>query len=78
MARCCVAPLVWGPCTRAVSEAIAERWGILDGECQLKGQPVAAPDGLIAATALEHDLILVTRNVGDFAGLGIEVLNPWE
>jgi len=28
-----------------VSEAIAERWGILDGECQLKGQPVAAPDG---------------------------------
>lgn len=61
-----------------VSQAIAERWGILDGECQLKGHPVAAPDGLIAATALEHDLILVTRNVDDFAGLGIEVLNPWE
>jgi predicted nucleic acid-binding protein len=35
-------------------------------------------DGLIAATALHHDLTLVTRNVKDFAGLGVEILNPWE
>ncbi|MGA2589803.1 MAG: hypothetical protein ABSH32_07815 [Bryobacteraceae bacterium] len=52
--------------------------GILEGQCQLKGQPINAPDGSIAATALEHDLIVVTRNVKDFAGLGIEILNPWE
>ena len=44
----------------------------------LKGQPINAPDGLIAATALEHDLIIVTRNVKDFDGLGVEILNPWE
>jgi predicted nucleic acid-binding protein len=49
---------------------------ILEGQCQLKRQPISAPDGLIAATALEH--IVVTRNVKDFAGLGVEILNPWD
>ena len=61
-----------------LSEAIAERWGILDGERQLKGLPLNPPDGLIAATALEHDFALVTRNVKDFAGLGITLINPWD
>jgi predicted nucleic acid-binding protein len=61
-----------------ISEAIAERWGVLEGECQLKGLTFSAPDGLIAATALEHDLTVVTRNVKDFTGLGVAVLNPWE
>jgi predicted nucleic acid-binding protein len=32
---------------------------------------------MIAATALEHELTLVTRNVKDFTGLGAEVFNPW-
>ena len=35
-------------------------------------------DGFIAATALEHDLTIVTRNVKDFAGLGVAVFNPWD
>jgi predicted nucleic acid-binding protein len=61
-----------------ISEAIAERWGVLEGKCQLKGLTLSAPDGLIAATALEHDLTVVTRNVKDFTGLGLAVLNPWE
>ncbi len=34
-------------------------------------------DGLIAATALEHDLTVVTRNQRDFTELGIAVFNPW-
>jgi predicted nucleic acid-binding protein len=33
---------------------------------------------MIAAKALEHDLTVVTRNVRDFAGLGVLVLNPWD
>jgi predicted nucleic acid-binding protein len=61
-----------------ISEGIAERWGVLDGECQLRGLTLSSPDGLIAATALEHDLTVVTRNVKDFRGLGVAVLNPWE
>lgn len=36
------------------------------------------PDGLISATALEHDLTLVTRNVRDFEGLGVSVIAPWK
>jgi toxin FitB len=34
-------------------------------------------DALIAATALQHDLIVVTRNVNDFAGTGVKLINPW-
>ncbi len=37
-----------------------------------------AEDALIAATAKVYDLTLVTRNVADFEGLGLHVLNPWE
>lgn len=34
-------------------------------------------DGLIAATALVHAMVVVTRNVGDFLPTGVDVLNPW-
>jgi predicted nucleic acid-binding protein len=61
-----------------VTEPIAERWGIMAGECQLKGRPLKVADGLIAATALEHRLIVATRNVRDFADLGVRVFNPWD
>lgn len=61
-----------------VTENVSNRWGILDGECQLKGTPLGTADGMIAATALEHDLTVVTRNVKDFAGLGVVLLNPWD
>jgi predicted nucleic acid-binding protein len=37
-----------------------------------------AIDSLLAATALQHHLSLVTRNVKDFTGLGVDVINPWE
>jgi predicted nucleic acid-binding protein len=61
-----------------VNEPIAERWGVMAGQCRLKGRPLKVADGFIAATALEHDLTIVTRNVGDFEDLGVEILNPWE
>ncbi len=61
-----------------VSRAIGDRWGVISAECQLRGTPLNTADGLIAATALEHDLTIVTRNVKDFASLGVDILNPWD
>ena len=61
-----------------VTEPIAERWGILSGQCLVIGRALKVADGLIAATALEHDLTIVTRNVKDFVGLGVMVFNPWD
>jgi len=61
-----------------VTRSIAERWGVLEGQRQLAGRPLNAPDGMIAATAIEHGLTLVTRNTKDFGGLGVTLFNPWE
>jgi hypothetical protein len=60
-----------------MTKAIAERWGILDGQRQAAGRPLSVPDGMIAATALEHRLTVATRNTKDLEGLGLTVINPW-
>lgn len=57
-----------------VDAAVADRWGRLIAAA---GRPLPAIDSLLAATALEHDLVLVTRNVKDFAGPTIQLFNPW-
>lgn len=61
-----------------VTKAIAQRWGVLSARALDNGTPLPNIDGLIAATAIAHDLTLVTRNVKNSAGLGITILNPWE
>ena len=61
-----------------VTKVIAEKWGALSAQRQLVGRPLSMADGLIAATALEHGLTLVTRNVKDFDLLGVTILNPWD
>jgi len=60
-----------------MTQTIAERWGALEGQRQLIGRPLHVPDAQIAATALEHGLTLVTRNVRDLEALGLAILNPW-
>jgi toxin FitB len=60
-----------------INEPVAERWGVLAGQCKLKGRQLKVADGLIAATALVHDLAVVTRNVRDFEDLDVEIVNPW-
>jgi len=60
-----------------MSQRIAERWGVLEGQRKLMGHPLHVPDAQIAATALEHGLTLVTRNIKDFENPGLTILNPW-
>lgn len=61
-----------------VTKAIGDLWAVLSAKAQGKGVQVAVLDGLIAATSLEHGLTLATRNVKDFAALGVDLFNPWE
>ena len=58
----------------SIDEAVAERWGQLVASA---GRPLPAIDSLLAATAIEHDLMLITRNTKDFADLPVRQFNPW-
>lgn len=60
-----------------IDSGIADRWGLLAAEAKLKGKSLSAIDGLLAATALHHNLTIVSRNVSDFANTPAAVLNPW-
>ena len=55
-----------------VDRAVARIWGEFSAKRSL---PVV--DTLIAATALAHDLTVVTRNVRDMSATGVSILNPW-
>jgi len=57
---------------------IAERWGLISAQAKMAGGPLAVVDGLMAATELHYNLILVTRNTKDVQVAGINMLNPWQ
>jgi predicted nucleic acid-binding protein len=57
-----------------VDLAVADRWGRLLAEA---GRPLPTIDSLLAATALHHELRLVTRNARDFDYPGLEVIDPF-
>ncbi len=57
-----------------IDSQVADCWGRLMAAA---GRPIPAIDSLIGATAVQHGLRLVTRNVRDFADLELEVINPW-
>jgi predicted nucleic acid-binding protein len=62
-----------------LSEAIVRRWGALAGRIKRDtGHPPSVIDTLLAATAIEAGLYLVTRNTRDVRHTGAAVLNPWE
>ena len=58
--------------------AIARRWGRMVESLELKGRKLPIIDSLMAATALEHDLTIVTQNILDFTDTGVTVLNIWD
>ena len=61
-----------------ITPAIAQRGGVLRGQFQAQGIVRSASDMLIAATAIEHQLVLATPNVRDFIGCGVQVVNPFD
>jgi predicted nucleic acid-binding protein len=60
-----------------IDAAIADRWGTVSAIAAAKGKPVPVIDGLLAATALHHNLTLVSRNSKDVSATGVPTLNPW-
>ena len=67
----------FGPLILPVDLEVARLWGQLTATAQRQGRQIAAPDGLIAATARYHNLPVMTRNVDDFLPAGVQVVNPW-
>ncbi len=66
--------------TLAISETVMLRWRLLVEEGRKLGRTYSQPDLIIAATALEHDLIVVTRDTGDtgdYQGTRAKLFNPW-
>lgn len=52
-------------------------WGALTARMEATGKQMPAIESLIAATALNHDLTLVTRNPADFESAQVKIVNPW-
>jgi predicted nucleic acid-binding protein len=60
-----------------IDQEVAHRWGQISGLASAKGVNVPVIDGLLAATAIQHNLTLVTRNTRDVAATGVTLFNPW-
>lgn len=56
-----------------ITDQISVEWGRIAAI-----RPRGDVDGLIAATAIVHDLVVVTRNVADFGDSGADIVNPWD
>ena len=61
-----------------IDAAVADRWGSLAARAKSEGKVLATIHGLLAATALHHNLTIVSRNVDDFKNTLVSVLNPWK
>ncbi len=58
--------------------AVADRWGLLAAAAKNQGRALSTIDGLLAATATHRNLTIVSRNDSDFAGMQVQVFNPWK
>jgi predicted nucleic acid-binding protein len=70
--------LAFGDRILPVAAPVAKTWGRLRAAYWRAGRLLPLADGLIAATALVHDLTLWTRNTRDFEATGVRLFNPWE
>ena len=61
----------------AFDDATAERWGQVEAFAKKRRQTLPTVDAQLAATGLQHNLTVVTRNTGDIGPTGVSVFNPW-
>ncbi|OHD67942.1 MAG: hypothetical protein A2W19_06755 [Spirochaetes bacterium RBG_16_49_21] len=69
---------VYKDATLPITDNICIRWGKERARRKHRGIHIPVIDGLIACTASEHNYILVTRNISDFANMTVQILNPWK
>lgn len=62
----------------SIDAATMYLWGSLVARLEAAGQPIGVMDSLILASAVQHNLIIVTRNTADFTPSGAQVINPWD
>ena len=60
-----------------LNENVINIWASMCGENEAKGKKLPVMDSLIASTAIEFNLIIVTRNTNDFDSLPVKTFNPW-
>jgi predicted nucleic acid-binding protein len=68
---------MFGKRVLAVDENVMFRWRLLVEQGRKVGHTYSQPDLIIAATALVHDLTVVTRDTADFSRAGVPLLDPW-
>ena len=62
----------------SVDTGVALQWGTIQAEARKRGFILPVVDSILAATALVHDLTLVTRNTADLRNIQVKVFNPWD
>lgn len=60
-----------------IDRAVADRWVRMTAKSITANSPLPVIDGLLAATAMQHNLTLVTRNTKDVSVTGVALFNPW-
>jgi predicted nucleic acid-binding protein len=60
-----------------IDQEVANRWGLLTAAARNGGIVLPIIDGLLAATALQHNLTFITRDIGQIPAMGVAVFNPW-
>ncbi len=61
-----------------VDAAIADRWGLIAADAKRRGKDLSVIDGVLAATALHHNLTVISRDTSNFINARVQVLNPGE
>jgi toxin FitB len=62
----------------AFDKAAAEHYGHVVSQRERSGRPISLADAMIASICLSYSASLATRNIADFEGVGLELINPWD